>query len=665
MPLSYSTYTGDGSQTSFSITFDYLSETVVTGASPAGILVYLDEVKQTSGYTINTTTVDFSVAPGSGVAVLILRSTPRAKSDRLIDFADATVLTEAQLDTSALQLLYIAQEAFEQSTSGGSATPTYLPYSASLTAWDAESQRVTRVANPTGITDAVNKGWADTYFMPFDYTALVWNAQRSGINAPMAGLADPAQNQQAATKKYVDDIAQWGIAGVPQAYKFTASGSSNTFTLTDAPYAEAEMLLVAIDGVIQVPTDDFTVTGGAANSILVLDVTPTSGQIISVQNFGKARFTDATTVGDGSITTTKLADDAVTTAKMADDAVTTAKITDANVTTAKLAYSGVTTAKVADANVTTAKLADDAVTADKIADDSVDLARLKNAPFTANNAESTVKVLRVDSNSANLTLGTLAAADISDFNSSVTAQPVSAFTQAQGNVSMGAAGGTQYKIVNVADPTSDQDAATKVYVDNALGSGNKGTLISDTTLASDASSFTVEGWFDDSKYLYYEMHCYGFSVTSNAAIGIRFKDSTGIYRNGSDDYRTGATGFGAQFFSPSRNALATPMLSNNFSSGLTYASFVLLLPDNSSAASFKKISISTGACAQLATGATDLHGDNSDQWKAVSTFLLGTGSASTIEGLRFVPITSDTATGTTGNIRAGARVLVYGYEGLS
>ena len=655
MPLSYSTYTGDGSQTSFSITFDYLSETVVTGASPEGILVYLDEVKQTSGYTINTTTVDFSVAPGSGVAVLILRSTPRAKSDRLIDFADATVLTEAQLDTSALQLLYIAQEAFEQSTSGGSATPTYLPYSASLTAWDAESQRVTRVANPTGTTDAVNKGWADLYFMPFDYTALVWNAQRSGINAPMAGLADPAQNQQAATKKYLDDIAQWCIAGVPQAYKFTASGSSNTFTLTNAPYAEAEMLLVAIDGVLQVPTDDFTVTGGATNSTLVLDVTPTSGQIISVQNFGKARFLDSAVLEDGAVTSAMLADSAVTTTKLATDAVTTAKITDANVTTAKLADSGVTTAKIADANVTTAKLADDAVTSDKIADDSVDLSRIKNAPFTATNAESTVKVLRVNTSSANLTLDTLSAADISDFNSSVTAQPVSAFSQATANVSMGAAGGTQYKIVNVADPTSDQDAATKVYVDTALGAGNKETLISDTTLASDSATFTIEGWFDDSKYINYRFvflnlrHNVSGTFGQVEGIGAQFKDSTG-------SYVTSTNAYPLEFASGNTGEFCR-IVDMQASSGATTSHIAHVearLYSNTSSNTFKKQGWSE-------CGRTSPQNSYLVQRHAFQFYT----STSTIEGIRLLAYADYNNSSGTGLIYAGARVLVYGYEGLS
>ena len=115
MPLSYSTYTGDASTTNFAITFDYLPETVVVSATPAGILVYLDDVKQTSGYSLVGTDIVFGAAPGSGVDIRIVRSTPRGKGDRLVDYEDSTTLTSALLDTSALQLLFIAQEAFEQS----------------------------------------------------------------------------------------------------------------------------------------------------------------------------------------------------------------------------------------------------------------------------------------------------------------------------------------------------------------------------------------------------------------------------------------------------------------------------------------------------------------------------------------------------------------------
>jgi hypothetical protein len=290
------------------------------------------------------------------------------------------------------------------------------------------------------------------------------------------------------------------------------------------------------------------------------------------------------------------------------------------------------------------------VTADKIADDSVDLARIKNAPFTANNAEATVKVLRVDSNSANLTLDTLAAADISDFNSSVTAQPVSAFTQAQRNVSMGAAGGTQYKIVNVADPTSDQDAATKVYVDNALGSGNKETLISDTTLASDSATFTIEGWFDDSKYINYRFVFLNLRHSRTDTtfgdiiyIGARLKNSSGVYPSSTSDYMQGAWSWIAQ-------------VDGGASTTNSVAAAELTIYNNVSSNTFRKQGWSHYSYSDAGQNEAFV-GDIGFGYRT---------STSTIEGLELRPVKSSTVdTSTSGVMYAGCRVLVYGYEGLS
>jgi len=658
MPLSYSTYTGDASTTSFAITFDYLPETVVVSATPAGILVYLDDVKQTSGYSLVGTNIVFGAAPGSGVDIRIVRSTPRGKGDRLVDYEDSTTLTSALLDTSALQLLYISQEAFEQSSSGGGATPTYLPYSNTLAAWDAESQKVSRVATPVAGTDAVNKTYADDGFLPYDTSAGTYDAARSGANKKIDGVEDPQGNQQAATKKYVDDIAQFGVAGVPQSFKFTANGSTNSFTLTDAAYAEAEMLVVGLDGVLQLPADDYTVTGGASNSTLnFVSYTPTSGQVINVLNFGRARFIDSALLEDNSIATAMIQDSAVTTAKIADTAVTTAKLADTGVTTAKLADANVTTAKIADANVTTAKLATDAVTEAKIADDSVDFARLKDTDFlAAANAGATAQVLRVNNGSADLSLGTLAAADITDFNSTVTANPISALGAATGTVNM-----DSNFLTNVPDPTADQHAATKAYVDANTQSAMKGTLVTDITLGSAAGTFDVEGWFDDSKYLYYEVHCIGFRISDNGgAVGIRTKNTGGSYPNGSANYQV--SGQGISDSTNARNGLVTPTLSNSTSSGNGYASFVLRLPDNSSAVPSHKTIQSVGSSKAVDTGTFNTFGADTKSWN-FSTFAVH--STGTIEGLRFVCIDSLNDTSTSGSIRAGARVLVYGYEGLS
>ena len=662
MPLSYSTYTGDGSTTSFAITFDYLSETVVVGASPAGILVYLDEVKQTSGYSLVGNNIVFSSAPGASVAINIVRSTPRGKSDRLVDYEDSTTLTSALLDTSALQLLYIAQEAFEQSSFGGGATPTYLPYSATLASWDAESQKISRVATPAAGTDAANKAYVDDGFLPFSTSADTYDASRSSANKKIDGVEDPQGNQQAATKKYVDDVATWGIAGVPQSFKFTADGATNTFTLTDAPYADAAMLVVGLDGVLQLPGDDYTTTGGATNSTLnFVSYTPASGQVINVLNIGKARFLDSAAFGDDTVATNMIQESAVTTAKLADTGVTSAKLADSAVTTAKLADNSITTLKLVDSQVIASKIGTDAVVERTIADNSVDFARLKDTGFMGViNNNSTAQFLRVQPTTADLTAGVLTASDITDFNSSVTVQPISAFGPATGTVNM-----DSNFLTNLPDPTAAQHAATKAYVDSALQSSMKGTLLTDVTLASSSGTFTVEGWFDDSKYLYYEVYCYNFRVDDPYAfVGLRAKNLAGNYENGASGYAFGGSGFsGGGNLTTSRNAVLTPNLLNSTTTGLGYANFVLTLPDNNSlVASYKSIQSRGASRSTSSVGNSSTNADSTGRWD-IANFV--TGTTNVISGLRFLCIDSIGDTSTSGSLRAGARVLVYGYEGLS
>lgn len=107
MALSYVNYTGDGSNRIYSIPFPYLDR--------SHIYVQVNGVDVTYAW-LNDQTIQTISAPPNGAKVSVLRITPR--DERLVDFVDASVLTEADLDLNALQTFYIVQEAVD--IAGGS-----------------------------------------------------------------------------------------------------------------------------------------------------------------------------------------------------------------------------------------------------------------------------------------------------------------------------------------------------------------------------------------------------------------------------------------------------------------------------------------------------------------------------------------------------------------
>ena len=91
-------------------------------------------------------------------------------------------------------------------------------------------------------------------------------------------------------------------------------------------------------------------------------------------------------------------------------------------------------------------------------------------------------------------------------------------------------------------------------------------------------------------------------------------------------------------------------------------SFVLRLPDNNSLVPSHKTIESRGSSKSAQSGSFGVQGDGTKSWDIANIALHSTGL---ISGIRFVPIDSVTDTSAFGTIRQGARVLVYGYEGLS
>lgn len=148
MPLSYAEITSNGqSSQSLSFTFDYLNQ--------SDISVYVDGVLKTrpSDWDFTTTqTISFVSHPASGAVIRIERNTPA--TTRNVDFQDGSVLSEADLDNSADQIFFIAQEASDTADSAITVTPDGK--------WDAQNRVIKNVGDPVNNTDAVNKQFIST-----------------------------------------------------------------------------------------------------------------------------------------------------------------------------------------------------------------------------------------------------------------------------------------------------------------------------------------------------------------------------------------------------------------------------------------------------------------------------------------------------------------------
>lgn len=464
--LSYTIWTADGSSTTYSPSFSWIEDD--------HLIVKLGGTEMTADvdYTLVNEAIVFTTAPTAGLQVQARRMTPRQLNERLVDFRSFGQITEAEMDLNQQQIWYLIQEAIETDDSGE--------------------------INP------------EAEYLQWDGLNSVWTALRSSATQRIANVEDPAEDTDAATKGYVDDIAEWGSAGVPQSWTFTAGVAQTQYTLTGGAFLDQNYLIVSIEGVLQTPGVDFTVNSGSPNSELVFATNQAAtGQTITVQNFGKARFLNSLLLTNNSIGTQHVRDGAVT--------------------TAKLAPSAVTEEKLADLAITTAKIASGAVTEAKLADDSVTFAKLKDTGFTTAPGGSYDAYLKVDRTTGNLSVATAAVDDLPDWLTELANVRITQLAVPNTNLNM-----NSNRITNVTNPTGAQDAATKDYVDTAVGSGggSRIDLLYDATTGAAATAHTLFGgasapsWLTDSTYLFYTVVVSNFSW-SGANLSVKFYEGGG------------------------------------------------------------------------------------------------------------------------------------------
>lgn len=155
MAISYQTYTGNGSVTTFPISFDwiYASDVVVT----------VDGFTRVNGtdYTIVNKNVVFTTAPSTGTVVKVSRSSNLTA--RNVDFVNGSRLDESDLDNSAKQLFYLIQEIKDQTDDldgkiTAAAAALIIPNSVGNTALQSDSVTTSKVANDAITNSKVANG---------------------------------------------------------------------------------------------------------------------------------------------------------------------------------------------------------------------------------------------------------------------------------------------------------------------------------------------------------------------------------------------------------------------------------------------------------------------------------------------------------------------------
>ena len=269
------TYIGNGTQTDFSIPFDYLKKSFVR--------VYVDNTLLTGGdygdttvdyYFLDKTTVRLKTPPAENIEVTIRRYT--SATERIVSFEDASILKATDLDTSQLQSFHIAEEARDVINDALVKDPDGN--------WDALGNRITNVGDPVDGKDAINLDWynedAGRVQANADLTEQ-WKDETKGYRDESETFKDEAEESYNLAK---DWAIKMGGKVVEDAVE--ADYSAKYWATSIKEYGKASLIVADnIDDVKQVSTN-------------IEDVKLVSGDLEG--SFSPPDFTDMGRVGTGS-----------------------------------------------------------------------------------------------------------------------------------------------------------------------------------------------------------------------------------------------------------------------------------------------------------------------------------------------------------------------------
>jgi len=316
MAVTQNTYTGNGSTTNYSLTFQYLEE--------SDIKVTLNGVLTTAYTLANATTVSFNTAPANGVAIRIYRDTD-IDSLKSTFFAGSAIRAQ-DLNDNFTQTLYSVQENTGQSTAAAASA------SAAATSASSASASATSAAASAASAASALDAFDDRYLGAFASDPTLDNDGNALVSGALY-----YNTTSAAMRVYTGSI--WiNASSAPfvtfTCYEYVATASQTVFSGADVNAATLaytpNYIQVILNGAMLRPGDDFTATNGT--SITLLSATA-AGDNLVVYAFGNVNIAQnavtsintGTGLTGGPITSTG-------TVSLANTAVTPGSYTSANIT---------------------------------------------------------------------------------------------------------------------------------------------------------------------------------------------------------------------------------------------------------------------------------------------------------------------------------------------
>ena len=233
------TYTADGSQTNFSIPFDYLR--------PSFVHVAVNDAEVSEGFTVSNRGIMFDTAPAKDALVKIYRKTP---TSRLVSWADASILKAIDMTIAEVQQLHILEEASDWSKTNS------IVLDEEGNAWQGRNYRMSNIADPTEAQDVVTKHYLDNEEDSFTATmnalktkteeaasTAETNAKQARFNAEKADSAAVGAERDAATALNSANNAKTSETNADtskEAAQSAASNANNFATSASSSASEAK-----------------------------------------------------------------------------------------------------------------------------------------------------------------------------------------------------------------------------------------------------------------------------------------------------------------------------------------------------------------------------------------------------------------------------------------